>query len=112
MPSGIPSLPDVSSYLNPTGVPRSEWSGIPIMPQALAGQEYDKNTYSYRAPSMAETDVQSYYAGELKGLGWTSTFSAATGSEGGVMVFSKDSSVLTITVVKEDQQILILLILE
>ena len=42
IPSGIPNIPDipdVSGYLNPTGAPATDWMGIPIMPQATAGQQ-------------------------------------------------------------------------
>jgi hypothetical protein len=109
IPSGIPNLPDVTGYLNPTGAPAKEWNGIPIMPQATAGQEFNANTYSYKIGTVSQADVQAFYSDKLKGLGWSSQFTAGTGAEGAVMLFSKDSSVLTITVVKADQDNVVLL---
>ncbi len=115
MPSGIPNIPDipdVSGYLNPTGAPAADWNGIPIMPQATAGQEFSSSTYSFKMPAMAQSEIEAYYDGQLKDLGWTSEFSAAAGSQGGVLLFSKDSQVLTITVAKSDPDLVVLLILE
>lgn len=110
IPSGFPNIPDVSGYLDPTGAPVSDWNGIPVMPQATAGQEFNKNTYSFKAGGTAQADVQAFYNEKLKALGWSSQFSAAGGSEGGLMLFTKDSSVLTITAVAKDQDTVVLLI--
>ena len=106
------SMPDVGQYLNPTGAPVSQWNTIPIMPQATAGQEFNKNTYSYKASGIAESDVQSFYNDKLKALGWTSPFSAQGGTQGGIMLFTKDSNVLSITVTTVDQNIVVLLIMQ
>lgn len=108
----IPSIPDVSGYLNPTGTPASDWNGIPIMPQATSGQEFTKSTYSFKSPLMPQAEVESFYDTKLKALGWTSEFSASTGAQGGIQVFSKEGQVLTITVAKTDQDMVVLLILE
>lgn len=106
------SIPDVNQYLNPTGAPVSEWNTIPVMPQATAGQEFNKNTYSYKASGITEADVQSFYNDKLKALGWTSPFSAQGGSTGGIMLFTKDSSVLSITVTTVDQNTVVLLLMQ
>jgi hypothetical protein len=114
IPSAIPSLPsipDVSGFLNPTGAPASEWNGVPIMSQATAGQEFTKNTYSYRMPTMTQGEIESFYDSKLQTLGWTSEFSAATGAHGGIMVFHKDANILTITVAEADQGLVVILIL-
>jgi hypothetical protein len=105
------SMPNVSQYLNPTGTPVSNWNNIPIMPQATAGQEFNKTTYSFKA-NATPTDVQTFYAGQLKGLGWSSTFSAQGGGQGGVMLFTKDSSILTITITSSDKGVVVLMNLQ
>ena len=111
--SAIPSgLPDVGKYLNPQGTPVSEWNGIPVMTQATAGEEFSKNTYSYRVTGVQESDVQTFYADKLKAAGWTSPFSAQGGSAGGIMLFTKESSVLSITITKSDQDLVVLLSLQ
>jgi hypothetical protein len=110
MASAIPSgLPDVTKYLNPQGTPAKEWNGIPIMPQATAGQEFSKSTYSFRISGVDEPTIQSFYTDQLKTLGWSSQFSAAGGSSGGIMLFTKGSQVLSITITKSDQDEVVLL---
>ena len=100
------SMPDVGQYLNPTGTPVSQWKDIPIMTQATAGQEFNANTYSFKASGVTETDVQTFYNDKLKTLGWSSTF----GALGSIMLFTKDSNVLSITVSAEDPDVVVLLI--
>ncbi len=109
----LPSaMPAVGQYLNPTGTPVSQWNDIPVMPQATAGQEFNKNTYSYKASGVTETDVQTFYNDKLKAAGWSSPFSAQGGSQGGIMLFTKDSSVLSITVTTVDQDLVVLLLMQ
>ena len=108
MPS---SMPEVEKYLDPTGKPISNWNNIPIMTQATAGQEFDKNTYSFKADASA-TDVQTFYTDQLKALGWSSSFSAQGGGQGGVMLFTKNSTVLSITITPSNNSVVVLLILQ
>jgi hypothetical protein len=109
IPSGVPNLPDVTGYLDPTGAPVKDWNGIPVMTQATAGQEFNKNTYSFKAGSVAAADVQAFYNDKLKALGWSSSFSGAAG-EGAVMAFTKGSSLLTVVVTKNGKDTVVLLI--
>ena len=110
MASAIPSgIPDVSKYLNPQGQPTSDWNGVPIMTQASAGEEFDKSTYSYRLSGVTAQDIQAFYNDKLKTLGWTSPFSAQGGSSGGLMFFTKETQVLTITITPADQDMVVLL---
>ena len=111
--SALPTgLPDVSKYMNPQGTPVADWNGIPVMPQASAGQEFSKSTYSYRVSGVDEAAIQSYYNDKLKAAGWSSPFSAQGGGSGGLMFFTKDSQVLTITIAKSDQDQVVLLVLQ
>ena len=111
--SAIPTgLPDVSRYLNPHREPPSEWNGIPVMSQATAGEEFSKGTYSYRVSGVSEQDIQAFYNDKLKAAGWESPFSAQGGSAGGLMLFTKESQVLTITITKADQDEVVLLSLQ
>lgn len=106
------SMPEVTQYLNPTGTPVSQWNNIPIMSQAKAGQEFNKNTYSFKAGGVTATDVQTFYNDQLKTLGWSSSFSAQGGSQTGTMLFTKDSNVLSITVTTVDQDVVVLLLFQ
>ncbi len=111
--SAIPSgLPDVTKYLNPQGQPATEWNGIPIMSEATAGEEFSKSTYSYRVSGMDAQTIQTFYNDKLKAQGWSSPFSAQGGSAGGLMLFTKELQVLSVTITKVDQDLVVLLTLE
>jgi len=112
MPSGVPNIPgmpNVEGYLNPTGKPVSDWNSIPIMPAASAGQEFNKNTYSFKISDTLE-NVQTFYTDKLKTLGWSSSFGAQGGGQGGILLFTKSGSVLTITITQADGGLVVLLI--
>ena len=117
-PSTVPTLealasalPDFGEYFNPQGAPVSEWNEIPIMPQATAGQEFNQNNmYSFKADVTAP-EVQDFYHEKLAALGWTESFIFPGGSEGGVMVFQKEDSILTITITSVEDATVVLLTL-
>jgi hypothetical protein len=116
LPSMVPSLeaiasqfPDLGNFFNPQGTPVSEWKGIPIMSQATAGQEFaESSIYSYKVTATIE-EVQQYYKTELEKLGWKSFFNMPSDSGGSVQVYQKDGSVLTITIVNTDGNIVVML---
>jgi hypothetical protein len=108
IPGGVP---DVSQYLNPSGKPAADWNGLPIMPQATAGQEFSSNTYSFEVDATA-ADVQSFYDDKLKALGWTQPFSLGIGSEGGEMLFTKDNNILSVTITPSDNGVVVVLELQ
>ena len=94
----LPSaIPDMGNYFDPTGTPVDQWNGIPVMPQATAGEEFGEATYSYTVPASA-LDVQTFYTQKMEELGWSSMFSLPVSDEGGIMLFEKDSNLVTITI--------------
>jgi hypothetical protein len=97
--------------MNPTGAATSEWNGIPIMPQAIVGQEFDKSTYGFKVGTVSQADVQAFYIDRLKALGWASTFNAGAGI-GAIMTFTKGSSSLTVAITKSDTDTSVMLILK
>jgi len=116
LPSMMPSLealgtnlPNIEGYFNPQGTPVSEWNGVPVMPQATAGQEFtDSNTYSYKVDASVK-EVQDYYKAELEKLGWTSSFSMPGNDTVAVEMFQKDSSFLTVTITEGSGSVIVLL---
>ncbi len=110
LPSGVPNLPDITKFMNPTGTPTKEWNGIPIMTQATAGEEFDKNTYSFRVRGVKATDIQTFYNDKLPAAGWSAGFSTFAGSAGGVLIYTKGSSFLTVTVAQENADYVVLLV--
>jgi hypothetical protein len=116
LPSAVPTLealasalPDVSNMFNPQGTPVQEWKGIPIMPQATAGQEFsENNSYSFRANVTAK-EVQDFYNEQLTALGWTQPFSFPVEEGGGLLTFQKDDSSLLITITSSEGSTVVLL---
>lgn len=106
----LPSkMPDFEGYFNPQGTPASEWKGIPIMPQATAGQEFTAtSTYSFKADATVK-EIQDFYNAQLVEQGWSSLFSMPGDSNGAIIAFQKDSSVLTITIVDSNGSIVVVL---
>lgn len=116
LPSALPSLealgsamPDFENMFNPQGTPVQEWRGVPVMPQASAGQEFSKNnTYSFKANVTVE-EVQAFYKEKMAALGWTQPFDFPVQGEGGLMVFEKENSTLTITITSSEGSVVVLL---
>ncbi len=95
---------------NPQGTPLQVWQDIPIMPQATAGKESDTNNYSFKADATLQ-EAQDYYKAQLKDLGWNETFSMPADANGAIMVFSKDSNILTITLASIEGSTVVILTL-
>jgi hypothetical protein len=118
LPSAVPTLealasalPDFGNMFNPQGTPVQEWNGIPIMPQATAGQEFsENNSYSFKAPVTAK-EVQDFYNERLTALGWNQPFSLPIEEQGGIIIFQKDNSALTITITSSEGSVVVLLTL-
>ncbi len=62
------ALSDISQYYHPQGMPLKIWRAVPIMPEAIAGQEYPPYIYSYTARATLEQANQ-YYASLASTLG-------------------------------------------
>lgn len=94
----LPSaIPDIGQYFDPGGTPVNQWNGIPVMPQATAGEEFSESIYSYTVPASA-IDVQLFYNQNMEELGWTSLFGFQVSQDGGIIFFQKESEFVTITI--------------
>jgi hypothetical protein len=103
------TVTDPADILNPQGNPALEWRGIPIMPEAVAGQEF-VNAYSFRVNATSQ-DVQAFYDRRLSELGWSQPFDSSFNEEGGTMTFRKEGSSLTIRVTPSGDSVVVLLVL-
>ena len=104
------SVSNFGDLFNPQGTPVEVWRDIPIMTQATAGAEFDANNYSFKADAIIQ-EVQDYYKEQLKDLGWNETFSMPGDANGAIMVFSKDSNILTITITSQEGSAVVILTL-
>jgi hypothetical protein len=118
LPSAVPTLealasalPDFGDMFNPQGAPVPEWRGIPVPPEAIAGQEFsENNTYSFKTNLTAQ-QIQDFYNEKLTALGWEQPFSFPMGEEGGLMSFQKEQSSLAVTIIPSEGSIVVLLVL-
>lgn len=99
-PSAMPELPS-GNPLDPKSPPLSEWKGIPIMPQASAGEEIE-GMYTFKVAATSK-EIQDYYDKQLTDLGWESSFSMPV-AESSMFVFTKGDQMLTITVTSSDAE--------
>jgi hypothetical protein len=74
-----------------TEKPLASWNGIPIMPEATAGQAENVYRYSFRVATDSGA-IESFYLEELKTLGWDLIHSKWLG-----MQFTKDERTLLVT---------------
>jgi hypothetical protein len=115
LPSALPTVEalatDFGNSLNPQGTPVQEWRGIPVMPEAVAGEEFSaSDTYSFRVNATAQ-EVQEFYNQELGAMGWEQPFEVPLEAEGGFLFFQKDNSVLTVFITPSEGSIVVLLTL-
>jgi hypothetical protein len=59
---------DITLYYNPVGTPLQTWHGVPIMPQATAGQEFKADVYSYKATATL-AEAGQYYTAKAASIG-------------------------------------------
>jgi hypothetical protein len=106
----LPSaMPEVQAYINPQGTPVSEWKGIPIMPQATAGQEFsDTHTYSFKVDATVK-EAQDFYNTQLVNMGWSSLFSMPSNDKGAIQAYQKDNNVLTVTIADVNGSVVVIL---
>ena len=99
--------PAAVAALAPEGQPASEWNGIPIMPDAIAG-EGDEESYVFTVKATPQ-QVQEYYQLELEKLGWQPA--AAGDEDSSLMMFTNNASAtLTISLIAKGDEVLVLLV--
>jgi hypothetical protein len=113
IPSAFPTAEafatSIGDSFNPQGTPVQEWRGIPIMPQAVAGEEFsESNTYSFRVNATAQ-EVQEFYGQQLGPLGWTQPFEVPLEAEGGLLIFQKENSSLMILITPSEDSLVVIL---
>lgn len=85
--------------VTPQGTPVSSWRDVPVMPGAIAGEDYE-GMYLYTTATRP-AEVQRYYEGEMPQLGWE-LFAIGQGDRDVVdydpmLFFKRDSEFATIT---------------
>jgi hypothetical protein len=106
-PTETPSAPVLPM---PSGKPASEWEGIPIMPNAIAGQGDDQG-YSFTINASSD-EIQQFYEKELGKLGWN-VFASGQGTTSAVLlIFMKDTIMLTVSILPQPDGIMYVLLVK
>jgi hypothetical protein len=101
--------PQAASGLDPKGKPDSEWQGIPIMPDAIAG-EGDEEGYVFTVQATPQ-QVQEYYDRELPKLGWHSLAVGEGENSSLILMYTNNASeMLSISVLAKGDECLVLLV--
>lgn len=106
----LPPTPteDIAAALLPVGTPDAEWNGIPIMPEAIAG-EGDDGGYSFTVQATPE-DIQAYYERELTGLGF-GLLAAGDGENGSLMlIFMKGVETISVSIFPYQDMYVVLIV--
>jgi len=112
LPASVPTLQALGSAVpDPQEDPVQEWRGIPILPEAVAGQEFPvNNVYSF-VTQVTPQEVQAFYDERLTQLGWSQPFDNSYNENGGTMTFRKEESSLAITVSSSGDSTVVLLVM-
>lgn len=91
--------PSVPVLPIPSGKPASEWQGIPIMSNAIAG-EGDGTGYTFIIQASAD-EIQNFYEKELSKLGWNLFASGAGTTDAVILIFMKDGGTLSVSIIPQ-----------
>ena len=92
----------------PEGQSASEWNGIPVMPDAIAG-DGDEESYVFTIKATLQ-QIQEYYQLELGKLGWQ-PFAQEDGDSSLTLIFMNDASeTLTVSIIAKGDEALVLLV--
>jgi hypothetical protein len=101
--------PNAYGFVLPVGKPAAEWKGIPVMPNAIAGEE-STGSYSYTVKNSVAA-VQKFYIRELPKIGWTLFASGVSESGNALDMYTKDNEMLSISVILADEKENLVLVL-
>ena len=94
----------------PSEKPLSEWEGIPIMPNAIAG-DGDSNSYYFTVKSSPD-DVQNFYEPAMAQLGWDLFASGQGTTEALMLFFMKDTATAGISAFPQPDDVVYVLIVK
>ena len=111
-PSDTPAPPtaalDVVAALLPEGQPASDWSGIPIMQGAIAGEG---DASSYRFTTKASRDeIQKYYQKELSKLSWNFLATGEGDAGAAILIFTGNDGTLSVSILPNGDQFIVMFV--
>lgn len=106
-----PTLTQQFFFPEPVGEPAANWEGIPVMPEAIAGNG-DQESYLYSVFATSQ-EVKDFYCRMLSNDGWGLLGEGQSDvGESVMIIFSKDTNILTISILpaREDGKVLVMII--
>jgi hypothetical protein len=104
---------DITLYYNPVGTPLDSWHGVPIMPQATAGQEFKPDLYSYKVTANL-AEAGQYYTAKAASIGLPPFHATGFGGTGSLashnITFLTQNFLLDIVSLDNDPQHVIVII--
>ncbi len=114
IPTATPVLltetPSAPVLKMPSGKPASEWEGIPIMPNAIAG-EGDSKGYAFTIKASVD-EIQKFYETKLAKLGWNAFASGQGTTDAVMLIFMKDTAMLSISIIPQPDGIMYVLLVK
>ncbi len=97
IPIQATETPSDAGLRMPSGVPVSVWNGIPIMPNAIAG-DGDSGSYYFTIAAPAK-NIQAFYEAELGKLGWDMLAHGQGTTSAILLIFMKEGSTLSVAII-------------
>ena len=94
----------------PVGEPASEWEGIPVMPEAIAG-EGDSTGYTFTIDASPE-EIQAFYEQELAKLGWNIFASGQGATDTVLLMFMQDMAILSLSIIPQPDGIMYVMLVK
>jgi hypothetical protein len=95
-----PTKPPTAGTLPmPTGKPVSNWEGIPVMPEAIAG-EGDSKGYAFTIQATLD-EVQTYYETEMSKLGWNILGTGQDKTNAVLLIFTKGPDIASFSIIPQ-----------
>jgi hypothetical protein len=108
-PVSVTATPAAPVLPMPSGKPAADWQGIPVMPQAIAG-DGDSTGYSFTIKASSD-EVQSFYAQAMPKLGWNMFATGQGGKAGAILLmFMKGAGTASITIIPQADGLLYVLL--
>jgi hypothetical protein len=99
--------PDLGFLFNFSGKPLPYWNDIPVMPQAVAGE--DKGSVYYYYLKARREVVHQYYLQEMPLWGWQ-LFADGTGKNGDMLIFIKEHTTVSVGIAARGELVSVMLI--
>jgi len=111
-PTTIPNAdtPTSSALPLPSGTPAADWEGIPVMPNALAGNG-DASGYSFTTNASADK-VQAFYESKMVKLGWSLLANGQGDSGATLIIFIKGTDTATISIIPQADGIIYVMLVK